>query len=107
MLSKSRKTLESNNDVAKLGRHKAQPVKLPDSGDINISQMILNWDFGNNYIAFAPSVTAPGGSYDPDYLLYTSRNYSSSGVSGSYTYFDPKAGFEVDFKVTVTLYSAP
>ena len=54
-------------------------------GDITVSPMMLNWTVGSSHITFAPSVTAPTGQYDPDYLLNISRHYWSLYLGGAYT----------------------
>jgi hypothetical protein len=66
-------------------------------GDITVSPMMLNWTVGNSHITFAPSVTAPTGQYDPDYLLNISRHYWSLYLGGAYTWFDPQTGHEISF----------
>ncbi|MGJ8544105.1 MAG: SphA family protein [Sulfitobacter sp.] len=69
--------------------------------DIYVVPFMLNWTQGNHHFTGAIGTYVPTGGYDIDRKINTGRNYWSPDLTGSYTYFDPQAGYEISVSAGV------
>ncbi len=64
-------------------------------GDLGVSPLLMQWSFDNMHIELAETIFFPTGDYDVDEAANIGHNYWAFDTSGSFTWLNPEAGFEV------------
>jgi hypothetical protein len=77
----ARRSLEVDDDVTNFS-------------DVILLPVVLGWHKGSSHWSAGAGVVVPNGTYDTDKLANTSHNYPTLLFTGSYTWFDPNAGWD-------------